>query len=203
MTLHELEKLFSEKVAKYINEGYVFYSPAMNVSYSAYDGCVTLYKGTTIVRIAFIHSRNNLYDKIINLTTFTITLPKIDKWFRDSDMQIVEQLVFYALSDTYMVTAKEYIELNKEREEKIKYRASNYYNSNYKRISFDDRTKKIVLSYIQRKPRCKSVKLSEIKEVFKDVREDRHNKEIEVEYLVIVRGKPHAYSIKRTVTKKH
>lgn len=210
MTKKQIDTLFSEKVMKYLNDGYVFFTNTMNVSHGDCEGCIDLYKNNQLIRIALITSREHFYsDEMLNISTFKKTFEHPLEKYRNSvwtsDMTLVEKEGFYKLSDTYFITAQEYIAQKDLRDAKLRTRANNYrFAHGSDKISFDDRAKKIVLSYVQRQPRCKSIKLSDIEEVIKWVRPiGHHDMKQEIRYDVRVRGKSSVFVLKQTYTKIH
>lgn len=184
MLKKEINALFTQKVMEYINKGYIIHTDTMNGSQGE-QAKVDLHKGQEVIRI-LLHTKYSGIDgdkliltigrntnKLYNRTTDII-------W--NNDLEIIEEYEFFKLSNDFYVSPKEYPNIR----EKQKKRLNN--KSVYQFTEFPEEAKKIVLSFIQRQPKCKSVKLKDIERVYRVVDKRWQNDEIFSHYLVKVRG---------------
>lgn len=211
MNKKQIEMIFTDKVTNYLNDGYVFLTRTLNSSYSDCAGSIELYKDNQIVKVGLYTSREHFYDdEILNISTYKMKMenPSVNNksvWLED--MTLIEQDVYYKIADNYYLTSNEYFETKEVRKakktERMKYYSFRRYGSN-EWIVMDDRAKKIVLPFVQRQPRCKSKKISDINRVIKNIRPiGHHDMNLEIEYLVEIKGKSSPFVLNQTFTKIH
>lgn len=211
MNKKQIEMIFTNKVTKYLNDGYIFLTRTLNSSDSNCEGSIELYKDNQIIKVGLYTSREHFYDdEILNISTYKMEMnnPSVNNhkvWCED--MTLIEQDVYYKIADNYYLTSNEYFEIKEVREAKITERIKNYTFRGYGRneyIVMDDKAKKIVLPFVQRQPKCRSKKLSDIKKVIKDIRAIGYNDmDLEITYRVYVKGKSIPLILKQTYTKIH
>lgn len=190
MTKKQICELFTKKVAEYMNDGYII-TPD---SFSGSDGTsrVDLVKDNSFIRIYI----DEIYERDIDILTFVVCEKKLTPnaskmiYSRDivwtSDMTVVEETKFRILNkyskNIWYVTEEEYREIM----DRTKDRRNNHvYNFGYTMIRLPEEAKKIVLPFIHRKPKCKPVKVKDIKYVEKYISSDN------VQYRVFC--KDHVY----------
>jgi len=192
MTKKELCKIFTDKVTEYIRNGYVI-TPN---SFSGSDGTsrVDLVKDDSFTRIYmdeepdFDSYMDRIYIRVAERKL--IGQEKKNIYNMDiiwtSELTTIYELSFIVISKyrhPYYVTEEEYAELKDKIAERNRRRYDKYASALRKIYTFPDSAKKIVLPFIQSKPKCKSVKLKDIGKVEKYVYDDF------VTYKVYCKGK--------------
>ncbi len=183
----DIDALFTSKMMEYINKGYIIHTNTMSGSQGE-QAKVDLYNDSEIIRIFITsHYRTSLSGlKLIvgRNTNKTYNRPTDIIW--NNDLEIIEEQEFIKLSDNYFVTPEEYepIKAIQKKRSHIKY--SN--NADYK--EFNEESKKFILSFVKRQPKCKSAKLSDIERVYKVIHEAWNNPSIKYpKYYVKVKDK--------------
>lgn len=178
MKRQDLDIRFTEKVQEYINSGYHIHTN----SFGGSDGTlrVDLIKGNDFIRV-YIEKKYEKYDPYYLLIVAQKYLTKREMnsdtiW--KHELTIMEQEKFWELNNRWLVTDYEYEAI----EEKKKQRWTN--KGDYKNYINQEKAKKIVLSFIKKQPKCKSVKLSDIEAVQKIIRADKST-----QYRVYVKDK--------------
>ncbi len=195
MTKKELCKIFTDKVTEYIENEYVI-TPN---SFSGSDGTsrVDLVKDDSFIRIYMDEEPDfdSNVDKIYIRVAERKLIGKEKKNIYNMDIVWTKELTtIYELSfitigkyrHPYYVTEEEYAELKDKIAERTKRRYEKYASAVRNIYTFPDSAKAKVLSFIQSKPKCKSVKLKDIEKVEKHVYDDF------VTYKVYCRGKTYA-----------
>ena len=184
MLRKDIDKLFTLKVSEYISKGYFIHANTMGGSQGE-EAKVDLYKDKEVIRVLMDTKYNNGTQK------FIITVGKAPYrkngysyptdiiW--NQNLTPIETLEFYKVDNNYFATEDEY----KVIQEKRMNRVGNHNNDTYKQ--FDDRAKKIVLPFMKRQPKCKSVKLKDIQTVYKK-KVQYSPKDVSVGYYVTVRN---------------
>lgn len=162
----DIDALFTSKIMEYINQGYIIHTNTMGGSQGELAK-VDLYKGKDIIRIYTDHK----YHGIGGHTTLVLTIgrnknkiygnPRDIIW--NKDLEIIEQLEFVELSDNYFVTPDEFKPIKEK--QMLRYKRKQHYECQV----FNDSAKKIVLSFMKRQPKCKTIRLSDIERVYKVV----------------------------------
>ena len=193
MTKKQVCEIFTKKVVEYIGNGYII-TPD---SFSGSDGTsrVDLVKDDSFIRIYL----NEVYECGGDILTFVVCEKKLTSniskkriYSQDiiwtNDMTVVEETDFRILNkyskNIWYVTEEEYREIMDRTKDR---RNNRVYNFGYTKVRLPEEAKKIVLSFIQRKPKCKSVKVKDIKYVEKYINFDN------VHYRVSCKG--HVYEL--------
>ena len=178
MFKQEIDKKFTEKIMEYMNKGYFLYTNTMAGSQGELAK-VDLTNGEEVIRIYMDRTYVNLSDKKVFIA---IGRSSHRPTYSDSEiiwtskLEILEKMSFVKIGENYYVPEEEYNEIYEKRK--------NRYSDNYKIYIFKDEAKKIVLPYLKRQPKCKSMKLSDIKEVRKETYKNNKTNEVETEYFV-------------------
>jgi hypothetical protein len=193
MTGMELNKMFTDKVIEYVNKGYVI-NPN---SFIGSDGTarVDLVKGDSFIRV-YLRTESNWRENYDYMVILTVGEKKIDKRLQKkiadidlvwtSDLITIEEQKMIKLytKNTFYVTEEEYAKIK----DKVKARLEYRHWRTQRDITLSDKAIDIVLPYIRRQPKCKSVKRKDITKVFKSVYKNK------VIYVIYAKGNP--YSIK-------
>ena len=192
MTKKQICELFTKKVTEYIGKGYVI-SPE---SFSGSDGTsrVDLVNGNSFIRIYMTeeieHTNASDYFSGKDILVIRVCEKKLNAreekyiyiqnivWTKD--LEVLEETKFYIVNkygrgNTYYSTVEEYATIAEKIAER---RKRNYVNFGTTYINLPDSAKKVVLSFIRRQPKCKSVKVSDISRVEKCIYDD------EVRYVI-------------------
>ena len=178
MTKKQICEMFTKKVAEYISNGYII-TPD---SFSGSDGTsrVDLVKDDSFIRIYL----DEVYEFDADLLKFVVcekklTLNSSKRIYNQdivwtSDMTVVEETEFRVLNkygkNIWYVTDEEYREILDRTKDR---RNNRVYDFGYTTVRLPEEAKKIVLPFINRKPKCKSVKVKDINYVVKYIYSDR------------------------------
>lgn len=176
MKKNEIDKVFTGKIMEYLNNGYVIHTESMSGSQTDEIAAVDLMKDKGIVvRIVMLRKFNHLHgtDLIIRVG-MTEYKGKYDiVW--NNHLQVIEEFIYKMVSDNWFVLPEEYDDI--EAKQKVRWE-----NREDEVIYLNKRAAKIVLPYVRRLPKCKSVKPNEIK-VLKFLGNNKNK------YYVVVKGK--------------
>lgn len=166
MFRHEIDSLFTKKVADYIAAGYVINSNTMSGSQGEI-GKIDLRNGETYIRIMLDTTYSWKDGDKINLIVGRITdkvypVGHCTVW--NQNLEVLESQSFVKLSENWYILPEEYPAIS----EKQQARAPKHYE-HCEQIDFSDSAKKVVLSYLRRQPKCASIRLGEIQSVYKKV----------------------------------
>lgn len=190
MTKKQICEMFTQKVSEYINKGYII-TPD---SFAGSDGTsrVDLVKGSSFIRIYLTEewsdNKNSLFLRVgeMTLTGYSKSRAYSHDIVWLTDLTTIEETKFIIRGkytrNPYYLTEGEYEEMREKLEKRDSKRM---YSFMYESVSLPEDAKKVVLPFIQRQHRCKSVKLKDINRVEKVIREDR------VRYRVYCKG--HVY----------
>lgn len=188
MKVKEINKRYTEIVMEYMNNGYYFNTTTMSGS----QGEIThtdLTNGETIIRIVMdkFHDFERYTDGIeiiVGKCTDERVKPNTgDSWSTiwNNRLEIISSEKFYQIGrenrsgDKFYGTEEEANEAMKKVHERYEARRSS------SKQEFSDNAKKIVLSFVKKQPKCKSVKLADIESVYKITSSN--------EYFVKAKGK--------------
>jgi len=190
---NEIMKMVTNEVVNYVKNGYVI-SPTMRGTYSGELYKVDLHKGNRVIRI-FVEEgksdiRSDYYGDMISIVTYCFDifsrkevdlnyLAYKDLWNREENIISKVNLYGDRVTSTYF-DKESYLEILHKREVRMKSGAFETYVPFYR---FDNEAKNIVLEFVRRKPKCKSVKVSDIGEVVKYISDDG-----KATYSVMVKG---------------
>lgn len=186
MFRHEIDSLFTKKVAEYIAAGYVINSNTMSGSQGEI-GKIDLHNANTYIRIMLDTTYSWKDGDKINLIVGRITdkvypVGHCTVW--NQNLEILETQSFVKLSENWYVLPKEYPTIS----EKQQARAPKHYER-CEQVAFNDSAKKIVLSYLRRQPKCASIRLGEIQSVYKKISTSAFSGETTIAYYIKAREK--------------
>jgi len=178
MTKKSICELFTKKVAEFMDNGYII-TPD---SFAGSDGTsrVDLAKDDSFIRIYM----DEMYNRGVDILVLVVCEKKMSTreeksiYSKDliwtNDMEVVEETTFRILNryhgNTWYVTEEEYREIMDRTKDR---RNNRVYNFGYTTVRLPEEAKKIVLPFINRKPKCKSVKVKDINYVEKYIYADR------------------------------
>lgn len=191
MTKKNICELFTKKVVEYINNGYVI-TPD---SFSGSDGTsrVDLVKDDSFIRIFM----DEMYEHGGDILVLVVCEKKMNAreakriYSNDliwtNDMEVIEETKFRIFNryhrNTWYVTEEEYDEIRERTKDRRERRS---YDFGYKTVRLPEKAKDIVLPFIRRQPKCKSVKVKDIAWVEKYIGSDK------IYYRVSCRNKVYA-----------
>ena len=164
MLRKELDAAFTQKVTEYLAKGYTIYTATMNGSQGEIAK-VDLTDGKEVLRILMdteLDWRNG--DKVVILVgrnTDKLRESFYDATIWNNHLEIIEKQVFNKISDTYFVLPEEYPEIREKQYARWEARKAG------QNKELGEGAKAIVLPFMKRQPRCKSIKLSDIEKVTK------------------------------------
>lgn len=167
MTKKQICEMFTKKVAEYMSNGYII-SPE---SFSGSDGTsrVDFVKDTHFIRIYM----KEMYEHGGDILHFVVCEKQMTsreaKRIYDEDiiwtheLNVIEEYQFWIFNryhkNAWYVTEEEYREICERTKDR---RANRSYDFGYKTVKLPEKAKDIVLPFIQKQPRCKSVKIKDI-----------------------------------------
>lgn len=180
----EIDVLFTNKMVEYINKGYSIHSNTMGGSQGE-QAKVDLSKDNDVIRI-LLHTKYSGLSCTKLVITIGRNTNKLHNTSTDiiwnNDLEILEEIEFIKLSENYYVTPEEYPSIREKQKNRL------HHKTNYSCKNFSDEAKKIVLSFIQRQPKCKSIKLKDIERVYRVVDKHYINDTIFSQYIVEAKG---------------
>lgn len=197
MKFAEINKKFTEAVAEYIMNGWTINAGTMCGHQTNEISKVDVTNGKEIVRILIenFHTKEiegvrgywSGISLIVGKVTDNCKINSQDTWSTpwNNHLEIISKEDFYQIGDRR--DSEWYGTFAEAREAKIKYINRMQNNRDYEEIILDNSAKKIVLSFLKRQPKCKTVKVSDIDSVRKVVRYTIDGK-IEVTYRVFAKG---------------
>ena len=158
----DIDTLFTNKIMEYIAKGYTLHTNTMS-------GCqgelakVDLTNGNEVIRIYTDDVyRNGACYIVLTVGRNTNKLynhPSDIIW--NKDLEIIEQIEFVKLSDNYFINPEEYRGIHEKKRLRRRMKEENEVTV------FDDKAKIIVLSFMKRQHKCKTIKLTDIQKVYK------------------------------------
>lgn len=182
----DIDKKYTEKIMEYLNKGYTIHTNTMNGSQGELAK-VDLTNGKEVIRIYMDRTYIGFSDKVIVILVGRNTCKLYDSesdiiW--NSKLEIIEKMEFVKIGENYYIPKEDFAEIHKKRRKRI-----NKYSDDYITYIFHDEAKKIILPFVKRQPKCKSARLSDIKEVKKTVSKNRYTNKYETKYYVTVKNK--------------
>lgn len=206
MKFEQINRKFTEAVADLIAKGYVINTATMSGSQGEV-GKVDLTDGKEIIRVVLdnfgkpvVRLNDKFYrldglELIVGRVTDQVTPNSQDTWQTawTSNLEILSSEVFYEIGRQHRDGSKWY----GTREEAIAQqdREAERYRTRYteKQQEFSEAAREVVLPFIRRQPKCKSVRLSEIEKITKHYTKSRTGR-VSVQYVVNARG--NSYTLK-------
>lgn len=117
MKRNEIDKVFTQKVAEYIANGYIINSSTMS-GHQGEEGKVDLVKGNELIRVWMNRETEGWsskkdtfhgYKMVIRVGRWNVSAANINSWTTIwmKDLETLEEITYYALSDTYYVDNRE------------------------------------------------------------------------------------------------
>lgn len=200
MLFAEINRKFTEAVADLMARGYVINTATMGGSQGEV-GKVDLTDGKEIIRVVLdnfgtpvVRIEGRFYRMeglklIVGRVTDQVTPNSQNAWQTvwNGNLEVISEDVFYEIGREHRDGSKWY----GTREEAITQqdKEAERYRTRYieKQQEFPDAAREIVLPFIRRQPRCKSVRLSEIEKITKHHSRSRTGR-MSVQYVVNARG---------------
>lgn len=173
MKRNEIYKIYNDKVKEYMDNGYCIYPYTMGGSQG--EICkIDLFKGKEVIRIYMDHEPS--FEEYFDYLFIVVGKYMQGKYENDTiwtdDLEIIEKNTFYEIDrDKWYVIKNEIKDIKELKEKRINYRF--WKNNRCLNVTYtDNNRKKIVLKFMKRQPKCKSIKLSDIENVTKNVYRD-------------------------------
>ena len=192
MTMTEINKRYSEIVMDHMNDGFYINTTTMGGSQGEIAR-IDLTDGSTIIRIMMNEFRDWRANKegieiIVGICTDTDVKANSNSGYNtvwNNKLEVIYSEKFYQIGRQNR-SYEEFYGTEEEAEEAIKKMHDRYESRKMEKIFIlPDKAKRIVLPFIKRQPKCKSVKIADIERVW---RNDKN------EYFVTAKGK--TYRIK-------
>lgn len=193
MLRKEIEKIYSDIIADYFNKGYYINMNTMSGSQLNEIAKIDLTNGKEVLRIMLYGSntdRDNEYNYYLHYISIVIGR-NTDKLYNNhgdiiwnNHLEILSEQRFYEIGDRndskFFGTKEEAIAAKKKHYSRVK--GIDYCGGYW--VELPNKAKSIVLPFVKRQYKCKSVTLKDIEGVKKYI-----NRKGEVEYYVYARGK--------------
>lgn len=191
MLRKDIENMYTDIVKEYVDKGYRIYYPTMGGSQGEIAK-IDLTNDKNVIRI-LIDKKIEFYNHMLLEYLVIIVGENTDKLWGNSfsdiiwndNLKIISEVRFYKIGkndNLFFGTKQEAIDaLNK----KLKRFDYENYNS-VKEIIFSDKAKEIVLPFMKRQRKCKSITVKQIEEVKKVIYYNKNN--IKVHYYVKAKG---------------
>lgn len=196
MLRKEIEKIYSDIIADYFNKGYYINMNTMNGSQLNEIAKIDLTNGKEVLRVMLCGSntdRDNEYNYDLHYISIVIGRNTDKLCGNRSDiiwnnyLEILSEQRFYEIGirgdRKFFGTKEEAIAAKKKHYDRIK-GDIDYWGRNW--VTLSDKAKVIVLPFVKRQYKCKSVTLKDIKEVKKYI--NKNGKAEYVEYYVFAKG---------------
>ena len=188
----DIEQMFTDTVSEYIKNGYRFYYSSMGGSQGEIAK-VDLTNGKEVIRILLSHEHEDFWFDYIALIVGRNT-DRLYGQFHDiiwnNNLEIISEVKFYEIGNNRNYncfgTKQEAIDAHKKHMERLH---SRKFDDDITTFNFPDKAKEIVLPFVKRQYKCKSITLKQIEEVKKIVRYSYSNNKKEVHYYVTAKGK--------------
>ena len=197
MLRKDIEKVYTDTIKDYLNKGYRIYYSTMGGSQGEIAK-IDLTNDNEVIRILLDskteHYREHPIHKYMDLDYFTIIVGRnTDKLCGDSfsdiiwneHLELISEIRFYKIgrkNNSFFGTKQEAIDAMCKYYERFDFR--DLYSRD--EIIFSDKAKEIILPWVKRQRKCKSVNVKQIDEVKKVIY--YNSKDIEVHYYVKAKG---------------
>ena len=197
MLKKDIEKVYTNTIKDYLNKGYRIYYSTMGGSQGEIAK-IDLTNDKEVIRILLgsntEHYREHPIHKYMDLDYLTIIVGRnTDKLRGDSfsdiiwneHLELISEIRFYKIgrrNNSFFGTKQEAIDAMYKYYERFDFR--DLYSRD--EIIFSDKAKEIILPWVKRQKKCKSVNVKQIDEVKKVIYYNRKN--IEVHYYVKAKG---------------
>ena len=193
----DIENVYTNTIKEYMDKGYRIYYSTMGGSQGEIAK-IDLTNDKEVIRILINskveHYREHPIHKYMDLDYLTIIVGRnTDKLWRNSfsdiiwnkHLELISEIRFYKIgrkNNSFFGTKQEAIDAICKYYERFDFR--DLYSKD--EIIFSDKAKEIILPWIKRQKKCKSVNIKQIEEVKKVIYYNRKN--IEVHYFVKAKG---------------
>ena len=166
MNQNDINRIFTEKVAELISQGFQINPATMSGSQGEY-GKVDLRKGSEIIRVLldstseFEHSLDCLH-LVVGRVTDQIrpnTFDKLGNTIWNNHLEIISEIKFAKIAENYFTDMETGVQMRRKRY--LRWKQKNRRD----RRDLPDSFKSAALRYVQKQPRMKTCKLSEIERV--------------------------------------
>ena len=191
MLRKDIENIYTDTVKEYMNKGYRIYSPTMGGSQGEIAK-IDLTNDKDVIRI-LIDKKIEFYKHMVLEYLLIIVGKNTDKLWGNSfsdiiwneHLEIISEIRFYRIgknNNHFFGTKQEAIDAINKNWERYDHKNS----SSTKEIIFSDKAKEIVLPFMKRQRKCKSITIKQIEEVKKVIYYNKNN--IKVHYYVKAKG---------------
>ena len=166
MNQNDINRIFTEKVTELIAQGFQINPATMSGSQGEY-GKVDLRKGSEIIRVLldstseFEHALDCLH-LVVGRVTDQIrpnTFDKLGNTIWNNHLEIISEIKFAKIADNFFTDVESGIQMREKNYQRWKARRMS------ERRDLSDAFKSIALRYVQKQPRMKTCKLSDIERV--------------------------------------
>ena len=164
MFKHEIDRLFTEKVAEYLGKGYRIHTSTMGGSQGEIAH-IDLTNGVELLRILLDrHFSFDSGDHLVLLVGRNVELlNSVTMTVWNHRLEVMEEQTFCKVGENFYVSPEEYPAIREKRSARYKGR------DNAVCVNLGEKAKEIVLPFVRRQSKCKRVKLSDIQNVSKSV----------------------------------
>lgn len=169
MKYNDIMKKFTDKIAEYINKGYILDCKNMRSLGGREEAKLDLTNGKETIRVYLESDSKCDYDDEDKYSFFSchyliLTVGKIPTSFIWTNLEVISREEFY------LIGGKDFYGSEEDARKAQRKSIERYYARNVDKTKrFSEEAKKVVLPFVRRQPKCKTVKLSDITKV---VRED-------------------------------
>lgn len=191
MLRKDVEQIYTDTIKDYMEKGYRVYYSTMG-GHQGEVAKIDLTNDKEVIRI-LLDNRTEIFNHMI-LEYLTIIVGRnIDKLWGDSfsdiiwneHLELISEIRFYKIgrnNNHFFETKQKAIDAINKNWERYDYK--NY--SSTKEIIFSDKSKEIVLPFMKRQRKCKSITVKQIEEVKKVIYYNKNN--IKVHYYIKAKG---------------
>lgn len=188
----DIEKIYTDTIMEYVNKGYRINSSTMNGSQGEIAK-VDLTNDKEVIRI-YLSSSTNYRERywtegitlIVGRNTDKLTGQMHFDIIWNDNLEIISEKNFYKIgtNSNYYGTKEEAVETMKKTYDRIKNKSVEKNNV----ILLPDKAKEIVLPFVRKQYKCKSIKINEIEKVEKIISNGKSS------YYIMARGRNYMLS---------
>ena len=180
MFKHEIDRLFTAKVTEYLNKGYWLHTDTMGGSQGEVAK-VDLTNGKEVIRVLLDREFSLKGDQLAVKVGRNTDSLRGSTWdtIWNNKLEILETAAFYKIGDNYYVTPEDYEAIYEKHWARRKCAERGHV------VELGEVAKEIVLPFVRRQPKCRSMKLRDIERVYKSVSRDDNRPD----YYVTAKGR--------------